>query len=190
MLCYGIPEYRLQKDMMDLEFDHVWQLGVDLQTNVKLGVDFTIDDLFAEGFDAVYLGIGAWTSNPLSVSGEDADGVVNAIAFLAEKVEGKPVPVREGSEVVVLGGGFTTFDCTRTSLRLGAKVHTGYRRSIKEMTATMEEIEDGEAEGAEILFYVQQTKVVVEDGRAKGLEFIKNKLGEPDASGRRRPVPI
>jgi NADPH-dependent glutamate synthase beta subunit-like oxidoreductase/formate hydrogenlyase subunit 6/NADH:ubiquinone oxidoreductase subunit I len=190
MLRYGIPEYRLQKDMMDREIQGVWDLGVDLQCNVKLGVDFTIDDLFAQGFDAVYLAIGAWTSNPLSVPGEEAEGVVNAIAFLGEKVEGKPVAVKEGDEVIVLGGGFTTFDCTRTSVRLGAKVHTAYRRSIKEMTATMEEIEDGEAEGAEILFYVQQTKVVVEDGRAKGLEFIKNKLGEPDASGRRRPVPI
>ncbi len=190
MLRYGIPEYRLQKDTMDLEINHVWQLGVDLQCNVKLGVDFTIDDLFDEGFDAVYLGIGAWTSNPLSVPGEDAEGVVNAIAFLAEKVEGKPVPVREGSEVVVLGGGFTTFDCTRTSLRLGAKVRTGYRRSFKEMTATSEEIEDSEAEGTELMFYVQQTRVIVEDGKVAGIEFIRNKLGEPDASGRRRPVPI
>ena len=111
----------------------------------------SIDDLFAEGFDAVYIGIGAWTSNPLSVPGEDAEGVVNAIQFLAEKVEGKPVPVQEGREVVVLGGGFTTFDCTRTSLRLGAKVHTGYRRSVKEMTATIDEIEDSQAEGTELL---------------------------------------
>ncbi len=190
MLRYGIPEYRLPKDVMDRELQHVWDLGVDLQSNVKLGVDFTIDDLFAQGFDAVYLAIGAWTSNPLDAPGEDAEGVVNAIAFLGDKVEGKFVPVREGREVVVLGGGFTTFDCTRTSLRLGAKVHTGYRRSIKEMTATMEEIEDAEAEGTELMFYVQQTKVVVEDGKVAGLEFIKNKLGEPDASGRRRPVPI
>ena len=190
MLRYGIPEYRLTKDMMDRELNHVFELGVDLQLNIKLGRDFTIDDLFAQGFDAVYIAIGAWTSNPLDVPGEDAEGVVNAIAFLAEKVEGKFVPVQEGREVVVLGGGFTTFDCTRTSLRLGAKVHTGYRRSIKEMTATMEEIEDAEAEGTELMFYVQQTKVVVEDGKVKGLEFIRNKLGEPDASGRRRPVPI
>src|SRR5216683_1186651 len=124
MLRYGIPEYRLQKDMMDLEINHVWQLGVDLQTNVKLGVDFTIDDLFAEGFDAVYLGIGNWTSNELPAENADADGVINAIAYLGEKVEGKPVPVKEGNEVVVIGGGFTAFDCTRTSLRLGAKVHT------------------------------------------------------------------
>src|SRR5216683_2267291 len=190
MLRYGIPEYRLQKDLMDREISHVWELGVDLQLNVKLGVDFSIDELFAQGFDAVYIGIGAWTSNPLSVPGEDAEGVVNAIQFLAEKVEGKPLPVQEGREVVVLGGGFTTFDCTRTSLRLGAKVHTGYRRSIKEMTATMDEIEDSQAEGTELMFYVQQTKVIVENGKAAGIEFIRNKLGEPDASGRRRPVPI
>ena len=190
MLRYGIPEYRLPKDVMDRELDHVWQLGVDLQSNVKLGTDFTIDDLFAEGFDAVYLAIGAWTSNPLDAPGEEAEGVVNAIAFLAEKVEGKSVPVQEGREVVVLGGGFTTFDCTRTSLRLGAKVHTSYRRSIKEMTATMEEIEDAEAEGTELVFYVQQTKVLTENGKVIGLEFLRNKLGEPDASGRRRPIPI
>ena len=190
MLRYGIPEYRLPKDVMDRELDHVWQLGVDLQSNVKLGTDFTFDDLFAEGFDAVYLAIGAWTSNPLDAPGEEAEGVVNAIAFLAEKVEGKSVPVQEGREVVVLGGGFTTFDCTRTSLRLGAKVHTCYRRSVKEMTATMEEIEDAEAEGTELIFYVQQTKVLTEYGKVTGLEFLRNKLGEPDASGRRRPVPI
>ncbi|HLI71698.1 MAG TPA: FAD-dependent oxidoreductase [Ktedonobacteraceae bacterium] len=190
MLRYGIPEYRLPKDLMDRELDHVFQLGVDLQCNVKLGRDFTIDDLFAEGFDAVYLAIGAWTSNPLGTPGEDAEGVVNAIAFLGEKVEGKRVPVREGNEVVVLGGGFTTFDCTRTSCRFGAKVHTAYRRSRKEITATAEEIEDAEAEGAELLYYEQATRVIVEDGKVKGLEFIRNKLGEPDASGRRRPVPI
>src|SRR3989442_6435361 len=95
----------------------------------------------------------------MRIPGEDAERVVNAIAYLGEKVEGKPIPVTEGNEVVVLGGGFTTFDCTRTSLRLGAKVHTGYRRSVKEMTATSEEIEDAEAEGTELMFYVQQTPV-------------------------------
>jgi formate dehydrogenase major subunit len=190
MLRYGIPEYRLQKDMMDREIDHVWQLGVDLQCNITLGRDFTIDDLFTQGFDAVYLAIGAWTSNPLDTPGDDAEGVINAIAFLGDKVEGKPVPVKEGSEVLVLGGGFTTYDCTRTSLRLGAKVHTAYRRSLKEVTATPEEIEDAEAEGTTLVFYAQQTKVVSEHGKVTGLEFIRNKLGEPDASGRRRPVPI
>jgi len=193
MLRYGIPEYRLQKDMMDLEIDHVWQLGVDLQTNVKLGVDFTIDNLFAEGFDAVYLGIGNWTSNELPAQNADADGVINAIAYLGEKVEGKPVPVKEGKEIVVIGGGFTAFDCTRTSLRLGAKVHTMYRRSRQEMNAhgaTQEESEDGEAEGTDLQFYVSPTKVVTENGKVTGVEFQRTKLGEPDAKGRQRPIPI
>jgi NADPH-dependent glutamate synthase beta subunit-like oxidoreductase/formate hydrogenlyase subunit 6/NADH:ubiquinone oxidoreductase subunit I/ferredoxin len=190
MLRYGIPEYRLPKDMLDRELNHVFQLGVDLQCNVKLGRDYNIDDLFALGYDAVYLGIGAWTSNPLHAPGEDAEGVINAIAYLADKVEGKKVPVYEGREVIVLGGGFTTYDCTRTSLRFGAKVHTGYRRSIHEVTASMEEVEDAEAEGTELMFFVQQTKVIVEDGKVAGLEFVRNKLGEPDASGRRRPIPI
>jgi len=189
-LRYGIPEYRLQKDMMDREIDHVWQLGVDFQANVKLGRDFTIDDLFAQGFDAVFLGIGAWTSNALRVEGEDADGVVNAISYLAEKVEGKPVPVAEGQKVIVIGGGFTAFDCTRTSLRLGAKVHTMYRRGRQEIGATMEETEDGEAEGTDLQFYVSQTKILTEKGKVTGVEFQKNKLGEPDASGRRRPIPL
>ncbi len=189
-LRYGIPEYRLQKDMMDRDLDGVWQLGVDFQANVKLGRDFTVDDLFAQGFDAVFLGIGAWTSNELKVEGEDADGVVNAISYLAEKVEGKPVPVEEGKEVVVIGGGFTAFDCTRTSLRLGAKVHTMYRRGRQEIGATMEETEDGEAEGTDLQFYVSQTKILTENDKVTGVEFQKNKLGEPDASGRRRPVPI
>ena len=190
MLRYGIPEYRLQKDMMDREIDHVWELGVDLQNNVKLGRDFTIDDLFAQGFDAVYLGIGCWTSNQLNVPGDDADGVVNAIAFLREKVEGLPVPVDEKKEVVVIGGGFTTFDCTRTSLRLGAKVHTTYYRTRADMSATQEEVEDGEAEGTHLMTTVAQQRILTENGKVTGVEYAKTKPGEPDARGRRRPVPI
>src|SRR6202521_3885614 len=181
MLRYGIPEYRLQKDMMDRELDHVWDLGVDQQTNVKLGKDFTIDDLFAQGFDAVYLGIGCWISNDPNLPGDDAEGVVNAINYVGEKVEGKPVPVKEGMEVVVIGGGFTAFDCTRTSLRLGAKVHTMYRRSRLEMGATEEEAEDGEAEGTDLQFYVSPTRIITENNKVAGIELQRNKLGEPDA---------
>jgi NADPH-dependent glutamate synthase beta subunit-like oxidoreductase/formate hydrogenlyase subunit 6/NADH:ubiquinone oxidoreductase subunit I len=190
MLRYGIPEYRLQKDMMDREIDHVWQLGVDLQSNVKLGQDFTIDDLFAEGFDAVYLTIGCWTSNRLNVPGDDAEGVVNAIAYLREKVEGIAVPVDENKEVVVIGGGFTTFDCTRTSLRLGAKVHTTYYRTRADMSATQEEVEDGEAEGTHLVVGVAQQRILTENGKVTGVEYARTKPGEPDARGRRRPVPI
>jgi NADPH-dependent glutamate synthase beta subunit-like oxidoreductase/formate hydrogenlyase subunit 6/NADH:ubiquinone oxidoreductase subunit I len=190
MLRYGIPEYRLPKDLMDQELGHVFELGVDLQSNVKLGRDFTVDDLFAEGFDAVYLAIGAWTSNQMHIPGEDADGVVNAISFLIEKVEGKSVPVDDSKEVVVIGGGFTTFDCTRTSLRLGAKVHTTYYRGRSDMGATPEEVEDGEAEGTHLMLRVSQKQVLAENGKVVGVEYQQTKPGEPDASGRRRPVPV
>ena len=191
MLRYGIPEYRLQKDMVDKEFEGVWKLGVDAQYNVKLGEDFTVDDLFNAGFDAVYLAIGAWTSNELGLEGEDAPGFVNAISFLMDKTQGLPTPVDDTREVVVIGGGFTTFDCTRTSLRLGAKVHTVYRRGRKEMGATFEEVEDGENEGTDLQLFAAPSGIVRgEQGRITGVEFQRMQLGEPDASGRRRPVPI
>ncbi len=193
MLRYGIPEYRLQKDMMDKELDSVWKLGVDVQYNVKLGRDFTIDDLFKEGFDAVFLAIGAWTSNELGLPGQDNPNVVNAIRFLIDKTLGESQPVDESKEVVVLGGGFTTFDCTRTSLRLGAKVHTVYRRGRQEMTATSEEVEDGEAEGTDLQLFGSATRIIFDEQdktKIVGLEFQRMQLGEPDSSGRRRPVPI
>ena len=193
MLRYGIPEYRLQKDMMDKELDSVWKLGVDVQYNVKLGEDFSIDDLFNEGFDAVFLAIGAWTSNELGLDGQENPNVVNAIRFLIEKTEGFTQPVDDTKEVVVLGGGFTTFDCTRTSLRLGAKVHTIYRRGRHEMSATSEEVEDGEAEGTDLQLFAAATKIIFDDKdpeKIAGLECQRMQLGEPDASGRRRPVPI
>ena len=190
MLRYGIPEYRLEKDQVDREFEGVWKLGVDAQYNVKLGEDFTIDDLFKEGFDAVYLAIGAWTSNELGLEGENLPGFVNAIAYLMDKTQGLSQPVSDDSEVVVVGGGFTAFDCTRTSLRLGAKVHTVYRRGRKEMGATFEEVEDGESEGTDLQLYAAPSRIEQKDGRITGVEFQRMKLGEPDASGRRRPVPI
>ncbi|GCE17211.1 FAD-dependent oxidoreductase [Dictyobacter kobayashii] len=190
MLRYGIPEYRLPKDMMDREFQQLWDMGIDFQANVKLGRDFEVDDLFKAGFDAVYIAIGCWTSKSMRVPGEDAEGVVNAIKFLYDKVEGKPVPVREGDEVVVIGGGFTTFDCTRTSLRLGAKVHTTYYRTRADMTATVEEIEDGIAEGTHLQVRSAQQRILAENGKVVGIEYQRTRQGEPDASGRRRPVPI
>ena len=190
MLRYGIPEYRLQKDMMDKEFDGVWKLGVDVQYNVKLGEDFTIDDLFKEGFEAVFLAIGAWTSNELGLEGQDNPNVINAIRYLMDKTQGLPQPVDDTREVCVLGGGFTTFDCTRTSLRLGAKVHTVYRRGRGEMSATFEEVEDGENEGTDLQLFAAATRIVFDGDKVTGLEFQRMQLGEPDASGRRRPVPI
>jgi NADPH-dependent glutamate synthase beta subunit-like oxidoreductase/formate hydrogenlyase subunit 6/NADH:ubiquinone oxidoreductase subunit I/ferredoxin len=190
MLRYGIPEYRLQKDMMDKELDGVYKLGVDVQYNVKLGRDFTVDDLFKEGFDAVFLAIGAWTSNELGLDGQDNPDVINAIAYLIDKTQGLPQPVDESKEVVVLGGGFTTFDCTRTSLRLGAKVHTVYRRGRKEMSATFEEVDDGQNEGTDLQLFAAASRLIFDGEKLTGVEFQRMQLGEPDASGRRRPVPI
>ncbi len=190
MLRYGIPEYRLEKNMMDKEFEGVWRLGVDAQYNVKLGEDFTLDDLFNQGFEAIFLAIGAWTSNELGLEGQDNPGVINAIRFLMDKTQGLPQPVDETREVVVLGGGFTTFDCTRTSLRLGAKVHTVYRRGRKEMSATFEEVEDGENEGTDLQLFAAASRIIFEGDKIVGLEFQRMQLGEPDASGRRRPVPV
>ncbi|MFI4951405.1 MAG: FAD-dependent oxidoreductase, partial [Caulobacterales bacterium] len=190
MLRYGIPEYRLPKDMVDKEFDGVWKLGVDAQYNVKLGSDFTLDDLEKAGFDATLLAIGAWTSNELGLEGQDNPGVVNAISYLMDKTQGLPVPVDDTKEVVVLGGGFTTFDCTRTSLRLGAKVHTVYRRGRGEMSATTEEVDDGENEGTDLQLFGAATKLVFDGDKLTGIEIQKMQLGEPDASGRRRPVPV
>jgi NADPH-dependent glutamate synthase beta subunit-like oxidoreductase/formate hydrogenlyase subunit 6/NADH:ubiquinone oxidoreductase subunit I/ferredoxin len=190
MLRYGIPEYRLQKDIMDKELDGVYKLGVDVQYNVKLGRDFTVDDLFKEGFDAVFLAIGAWTSNELGLDGQDNPDVINAIAYLMDKTQGLPQPVDDSKEVVVLGGGFTTFDCTRTSLRLGAKVHTVYRRGRKEMSATFEEVDDGQNEGTDLQLFAAASKLIFDGEKLTGVEFQRMQLGEPDASGRRRPVPI
>ena len=137
MLRYGIPEYRLPKDVMDRELDHVWQLGVDLQYNVKLGTDFTIDDLFAQGFDAVYLAIGAWTSNPL-VRLAKMQRVWSTLSRSWQKrLRVNLYLSRKDVRLLCLVVGLPRLTVRRTSLRLGAKVHTGYRRSIKEMTATI-----------------------------------------------------
>src|SRR5438445_11186640 len=130
MLRYGIPEYRLPKVKLDKELNSVWQLrDTEFRGGMKLGRDFSIDDLSAQGYDAIFLGIGAWTSNELRIPGEDLPGKIEAINYLRQNASGDPVPVGQGSKVVVIGGGFTTFDCARTSRRLGADVTVVYRRS-------------------------------------------------------------
>src|SRR3954467_12183405 len=109
----------------------------------------------------------------MRIPNEDADGVVNAISFLIDKVEGNAVPVDENKEIVVIGGGFTTFDCTRTSLRLGAKVHTTYYRTRADMSATQEEVEDGEAEGTHLVVGVAQQRILTENGKVVGVEYAR-----------------
>ena len=191
MLRYGIPEYRLPKVKLDKELNSVWQLrDTEFKGGMKLGRDFSVDDLFAQGYDAIFVGIGAWSSNELRIPGEDLPGVIEAINYLKQNASGDPVPVGKGTRVVVMGGGFTTFDCARTSRRLGAEVTVAYRRSRKEMGAHYTEVDDAEHEGIKLEFFAAPSRIVEKNGRAAGVEFQRMALGEPDATGRRRPIPI
>ncbi|MCF8067292.1 MAG: FAD-dependent oxidoreductase [Desulfobacterales bacterium] len=196
MIRYGIPEYRLPKEVLQWEIDGILNLGVDYKPNVKFGKDFDLKSLKADGFEAVFLGIGAWKDYSLKVEGEDLDGCFTGIDFLTrfavhqQKDSDKSVSI--GTKCAVIGGGNTAIDCVRTLIRLGAKeVSIIYRRTRKEMPANMVEIEAAEHEGVLFNFLAAPTRVIGdENGKVKGLEYLKMELGEPDASGRRRPVPI
>ncbi len=189
MLRYGIPEYRLPKDVLDLEISQILELGVELSTNMTLGKDFTVASLKQDGYDAVFLGIGAWDTSKMRVENEDVPGVLPGIAFLKEY--GLRRAHQLPGRVIVVGGGNTAIDCARTSLRLGAdEVRLLYRRTRKEMPANEVEIDDADHEGIKMDFLVAPVRVVVKDGRAVGVECLRMELGEPDASGRRSPQPV
>jgi NADPH-dependent glutamate synthase beta subunit-like oxidoreductase len=190
MLRYGIPEYRLPKQVLDWEIDSILDLGVDFHTNVKFGHDFDLTSLVASGFDAIFLGIGAWQDASLRVEGEDLKGCFTGIDFLSRLANGEKLPI--GETAAIIGGGNTAIDCTRNLIRLGAKkVYIVYRRTRGEMPANEVEIDAAEHEGIEFVFLAAPVKVIGdEDGHATHLEYLKMELGEPDASGRRRPVPI
>lgn len=189
MLRYGIPEYRLPKDVLDLEINQILDLGVTLSTNVALGRDFTIASLKKEGYEAIFVGLGAWDSTKMRVQGEEVKGVLPGIDFL--KDFGLRKKIELPGTVLVIGGGNTAIDCARTALRCGAeKVKLLYRRTKKEMPANAMEIEEALHEGVEMEFLVAPTRVIQDNGRAAGLECLRMELGDPDASGRRSPRPI
>jgi formate dehydrogenase major subunit len=190
MLRYGIPEYRLPKDVLDLEIAQILTLGPKLHTNVALGKDFTIAGLKEQGFDAVFLGIGAWRSSLMRVQNESAPGVLSGIEFLKNFGLRRKIDIH--GIVAVVGGGNTAIDCARTALRLGVKeVRLLYRRTRNEMPANDSEINDAIEEGVNMQFLIAPTRVVTgEDGTLQGLECQRCELGEPDASGRRSPKPI
>ncbi|MDH4157904.1 MAG: molybdopterin-dependent oxidoreductase, partial [candidate division Zixibacteria bacterium] len=189
MLRYGIPEYRLPKDVLDKEINWITDLGVELKVNQTLGKDFTIDSLFKQGFEAVFVGLGAQIGKPMQVENEEVAGVLSGVEFLRQ-VEMKTNPDIKG-RVVVVGGGNTAIDAARTSLRLGAdEVVLLYRRTRKEMPANIMEIDAADEEGVKMEFLAAPLRINSENGRMTSIECIRMKLGEPDESGRRRPVKI
>jgi formate dehydrogenase alpha subunit len=188
-LRYGIPPYRLPHEVLDQEIGDILSLGVTLKTNQRMGRDYQIETLRDQGYDAVFLGIGAMVGKPAKIPGEDVPGVMPAVDFLAKVNRGQRVPL--GDKVIVIGGGFTAADAVRTARREGARdVTMMYRRTRKEMSAAAHEVHDCELEGVKFDFLAAPVSVVVENGRAVGLMAQRMELGEPDQSGRRRPSPV
>ena len=189
MLRYGIPAYRLPRELLDREIKTVTDLDVPIKTGQSLGRDFTVPGLLEGGFDAVFLALGAHKSVEMGVEGEGLTGVLPGIGLLRAVASGEKVDL--GPRVAVIGGGNTAIDAARTALRLGAKdVSLVYRRSRAEMPASPWEIEEAEEEGIHLMFLAAPSRVLSDGTRVAGLELIKMRLGEPDASGRRRPEPL
>jgi heterodisulfide reductase subunit A-like polyferredoxin len=187
-LRVGIPEYRLPRDVLDKEINHIVGLGVEAKTNTALGKDFTVDDLKNQGYKAVFLGVGCQKGAKLAIPGEDSTGVIQGVDFLRDAALGKKF---EGiKKAVVIGGGNVAIDAARTLLRLGADSTILYRRSRAEMPAFGEEVHAALEEGVKIQFLVAPAEVVTSGGKVTGLKAVRMELGEPDASGRRRPVPV
>ena len=199
VLMYGIPQFRLPKEIVQAEVSYIKKLGVDVKTNYTIGRIYTIDELFADGFDAIFVGSGAGLPRFMRIPGENLGGVYSANEFLirVNLMKGYlfpeyDTPIRIGKKVAVIGGGNVAMDSARCSLRLGAeKVYIVYRRSKEELPARAEEVENAEEEGVIFRLLNNPTKFIGdESGWVKAMECIKMELGEPDASGRRRPVPI
>ncbi|SHI93590.1 FAD-dependent oxidoreductase, partial [Clostridium intestinale] len=199
VLVYGIPEFRLPKEtVVKTEIENVKKLGVEIETNVIVGRTITIDQLFEEeGFEAVFVGSGAGLPKFMGIPGENANGVLSANEFLTRSnlmkafKEGYDTPIRVGDRVAVVGGGNVAMDAARTALRLGAEVHIVYRRSEAELPARVEEVHHAKEEG--IIFDLLTNPVEIqqdEKGWVTGMKCIKMELGEPDASGRRKPVEV
>ena len=191
MLAVGIPEFRLPREVLNKEIDNIKRFGVEIKTNSPIGKDKTIDDLFdKEGFKAVYIATGAHEGMKLNIPGEDDYNTFYQCAPWLREVNLGTITEIKG-KVIILGGGNAAIDAARVSLRLGAdEVHIVYRRTRNEMPADPFEIEEAIAEGIKLHILITPKAVIGEDKTLKGLECLKNTLGEPDSSGRRRPIPI
>ncbi len=199
VLVYGIPEFRLPKEIVFSEVAGLEALGVDLQTNVVVGRSVDVDELFAQGYDAVFIGVGAGLPSFLGLPGENLAGVFSANEYLtrsnlmkAYRFPEYDTPIINGEKVVTIGGGNVAMDAARTALRLGAENSTiVYRRSREELPARAAEVHHAEEEGVQFHLLTNPTRFFGDEkGRVTGMEVLQMELGEPDESGRRRPVPV
>ena len=198
VLVYGIPEFRLPKQkVVAKEIDKVKELGVKFESNVVIGKSTTIDQLIEdEGFEAVFIGSGAGLPKFMGIPGENANGVFSANEYLTRSNlmkafdDSYDTPIVAGKKVAVVGGGNVAMDAARTALRLGAEVHIVYRRSEEELPARVEEVHHAKEEGVQFDLLTNPVEILEEDGWVKGIKCVRMELGEPDASGRRRPVAV
>ena len=197
VLMYGIPEFRLPKTIVQKEIENLKELGVSIETNMVVGKIFSVDELFENGYEAVYIGTGAGLPSFMKIDGENYNGVYSANEFLtrinlmkAYDFPNTDTPVVIGKSVAVVGGGNVAMDAARCAKRLGAEhVYIVYRRSEEEMPARLEEVHHAKEEGIEFLLLTNPTRIIGdEEGSVVGMEVVEMELGEPDASGRRRPV--
>ena len=194
---YGIPEFRLPKEIVQKEISHLKELGVEIITNFIVGRSDSIDSIMEEGYEAVFIGLGAGLPNFMGLPGENLIGVYSANEFLTRinlmkaYQEDSDTPVQHPTKCVVVGGGNVAMDAARCARRLGAEVHIVYRRSMEELPARKEEVEHAAEEGIIFDLLCNPVRVIGDDqGWCKQIECIRMELGEPDESGRRRPVPI
>ena len=207
VLVYGIPEFRLPKAIVQKEVDNLTAMGVDIQTNVVIGQTLTVDELFDDGYEAVFIGSGAGLPNFMNIPGEGYKGVYSANEFLTRSnlmkayLDSPVTPIMKGGKVAVVGGGNVAMDAARTALRLGAeKVYIVYRRSMEELPARREEVEHAMEEGIEFMLLNNPVEILgyenpddkrdPKNGFVTGMKCIRMELGEPDERGRRRPVEI
>ena len=207
VLVYGIPEFRLPKSIVAKEVETLKELGVDIETNVIIGKTLTVDELFAMGYEAVFIGSGAGLPNFMNIPGEAYKGVYSANEYLTRSnlmkayQDDPHTPIMKGGKVAVVGGGNVAMDAARTALRLGAeKVYIVYRRSMEELPARREEVEHAEEEGIDFRLLCNPVEILgynnpdnprdPKNGFVTGIRCIRMELGEPDAGGRRRPVPV
>ncbi|MBW1802654.1 MAG: FAD-dependent oxidoreductase, partial [Deltaproteobacteria bacterium] len=191
MAAVGIPDYRLPRNIVHYEIDVIKKVGVEIQYNTTVGSDITLEEIKAQGFRAVFIGVGAHLSKKMRLEGEDAgyDGFVKGVDFLRDINLDKEI--YQGKKLLVVGGGNVAIDCVRSSFRVGfTDANIVYRRSRNEMPADDVEIEDAEQEGVNFHFLTLPTRIITENNRVTAVECIRMELGEPDESGRRRPVPV